>query len=121
MKSANRNQLVALLASATLFSGSAWSWSPSGETIVTRTETVKYDPARAATHEGAAELYLKLRQAAVRVCSDPTSSPGRLAGRTGLAACISDALANAVQDLGIPMVSVLHMSGAQPGTTVAKR
>jgi UrcA family protein len=77
--------------------------------IETRTETVKYRVSEAATPEGAAALYARLQNAALRVCTD--GHPGR-ADAISTNTCVLEALSSAVRHVAIPMVSALHQ---QPG------
>ena len=69
----------------------------------TRTEKVKYKASEVATPEGAAGLYSKLHEAAVRVCSDETG-----AAADSLEACVADALEVAVRSISVPQVSAMH-------------
>jgi UrcA family protein len=107
----NTKSRLSLLAAAVLSTNAlaAPARPAPGEPAETRIETVKYRVSEAATPEGAAALYVRLQNAAVRVCAD---------GRPGLAdvistdACVQDALTSAVRQVAIPMVSALHQ---QPG------
>jgi UrcA family protein len=124
MKSAYVNARVALLAGAMLFSAGAWPLPPPGEPVVTRTMTVKYDPATAATAEGAAALYARLRIAASRVCANPDEhlSSRRFDDRRAHGACMSEALDTAVAEIGIAMLTALHAPHpAVPDAAVARR
>ncbi len=107
---------VALLAGAALLSSSAIAMPLGAE--VTRTETVKYSPQKAGTTEGATALYQKLHGAAVRVCLDAD-----LATADSFENCVSEALDKAVLQVGIPMVSALHLQsligGKMAGTKKA--
>jgi UrcA family protein len=109
MNSEYRNASFALLAGAVLFSTGAWSMPPAD--IITRTETVKYDPREAATPEGAAALYTRLQKAADRVCSEPAGTRRPLSSVAPYAACVKAALGEAVSALHVPMVSVIHQEG----------
>jgi UrcA family protein len=123
MKSTYRNTRIALLAGATLFSTGAWSLPPMTEPVVTRTMTLKYDPAEVATADGAALLYRKLLAAASDVCANPAYPSSRgFDDRYAHAACTSAALDKAVQQVDIPMLTTLHAPRVSvPDTAVAKR
>jgi UrcA family protein len=92
--------------------------SPWDQTL-TRTETVKYKPSEVTTSEGAAALYSRLQEAAVRVCSD--DGIGAIGGATALQACVADALRSAVQQVAIPMVSALHQQAGRMPVVAATR
>jgi UrcA family protein len=110
---------LALLAGAVLLPTGAWSMPPAGDAVVTRAITVKYAPGDAATAEGAAKLYRKLRMAASRACSDPPGGASRFATLgTDYAVCVQAALGKAVQDVGSPLVLALH-TGTDKAPTVA--
>jgi UrcA family protein len=122
MKLANRNQQLMLLAGALLFTGSAWSLPPLSDPMVTRSVSVKYNAALAATAEGASALYGKLRAAASLVCSNPYDSMRHMDGHGSYAACVSDALDRAVQDVGSPTLAALHQPQAtEPAASLARR
>lgn len=104
-----RSMKVALLIGAALGCTGAWALPPLAEPAVTRTETVKYSPAEAATPEGAAALYARLKAAAEKVCADPSPVPlGMTAHDPAFEACASAALADAVRKTGSPLVSMVH-------------
>lgn len=94
------------------------------EMVVTRTETVKYSRAEAATPVGAVRLYGELRAAASRACSErgtPLLSYG-----DSHAACKGAALSRAVADVQIDAVTAVYMQDAksmprQGNVTVARR
>lgn len=122
MKSAYRSPRIVLLAGAMLFSGGAWSLPPPGEAVMTRSMTVKYDPAKVSTAEGATELYGKLRQAALRVCADPGFPSRRFDDQWARAECMKDALDTAIGHIAIPMLTALHSPQlAVPDAAVAQR
>lgn len=104
---------LAPLAGAMLLSTSAVAL-PLNSTTVTSSLKVKYSAAEAATPAGAAALYQKLQAAAEKVCRDVGGSMSgvaylSLAERESLASCISGSLGEAVEAIGIPMVSLLHL------------
>jgi UrcA family protein len=122
MKSAYRSPRIVLLAGAMLFSGGAWALPPSGEVVMTRSMTVKYDPAKVSTAEGATALYDKLRQAALRVCMDPQAPAHRIDDQWARAECMKEALDSAIGHIGIPTLTALHAPPmAVPDAAVAKR
>jgi UrcA family protein len=122
MKSAYRSPRIVLLAGAMLFSGGAWSLPPPGEEVMTRSMTVKYDPAKVATAAGATELYGKLRQAALSVCADSSFASRRLDDLSARAECMKEALDSAIGHIGIPMLTALHApQAAVPDAAVAQR
>lgn len=81
-----------------------------------RTETVKYKATEAATAQGAAALYARLRAAALRVCVDGLAVSGI---DTEYQACVAEALTAAVQNVAIPSVSALHQRSGR--TAIAAR
>jgi UrcA family protein len=97
----------ALLAGAMLLSTGAMA-APLADAKVTKTETVKYSIPSSTTVEGAVALYQKLQEAAVRVCAESEATAYRYTSDS-LESCASSALDKAVQDIGIPMVSALHL------------
>ncbi|MET0280377.1 MAG: UrcA family protein [Steroidobacteraceae bacterium] len=107
MKSTTQLRRTTLLAGAVLLSTSAVA-APLSDAIVTRTETIKFSPGEAVTAEGAAVLYQKLQSAAERVCQDSGDTMSLQVSYT-YAACVSDALGQAVNEIGIPRVSLLHV------------
>lgn len=112
---------VVLMACATLSLGAT---AMAGETVVTRTETVKYSRAEAATPAGAVKLYGALQVAASRACrerGEPLSGSGE-----AHAACKGAALSRAVADVQIDAVTAVYLqdthSAPRQGTvTVARR
>jgi UrcA family protein len=107
---------IALLAAA-LLSTTAMA-QPSRallDSAQTRTEMVKYKPSEVATPEGAAGLYSKLYDAALRVCSDETG-----AAADSLEACVAAALDEAVRSVSAPQVSAMHRA-SKPVVLAATR
>jgi UrcA family protein len=122
MKSIDRTRAVLWVACATLFSSGASATPPPDDSVATRTETVKYLAAEAATPDGAAALYSRLQSAATRVCRDPLATSGRrMDDQTALAACRREALDRAVADLGIATVATLHSGMKAPADTAVAR
>ena len=117
----NTKSKLALIATAALASTTVLalpSQASLWEQPVTRTETVKYKVSDAATPEGAAALYAKLQESALRVCS--TDYPEFAGDTAGLEACVADALSTAVQRVAIPTVSVLHLQAGKPARVAAR-
>jgi UrcA family protein len=108
----------ALFAGAMLLSTGAMAVSLT-DAKVTKTETVKYSIPNSTTVEGAVALYQKLQEAAVRVCAESDATAYRYTSDS-LESCVSSALDNAVQDIGIPMVSALHLQSLANGQKVTK-
>jgi UrcA family protein len=108
----------ALLAGAMLLSTGAMA-APLSDSKVTKTETVKYSVPSSTTVEGAVALYQKLQEAAVRVCAESEASAYRFTSDS-LDSCVSGALDKAVQDIGIPMVSALHLQSLAGSLKVTK-
>lgn len=98
----------ALLAGAALFAPGAWS-APPLATPQPRMQSVKFSPSEAATPEGAASLYAKVREAALRVCSEPQEMLTGGMEEAARNACVKDAVADAVRSIDIPMVAVMHV------------
>jgi UrcA family protein len=123
MKSRYTSPRILLLAGAMLFSSGAWSLPPPDDSVTTRSMTVKYDPAKVATTEGATALYGKLRQAASRVCADPSfPASRRFDDRFAHAACMKEALDGAIGHIASPMLTALHSPQLSvPDAAVAKR
>lgn len=122
MKSIDRTRTVLLVACATLYSLGASATPPPDGSVATRTETVKYLAAEAATPDGAAVLYGKLQMAATRVCRDPMATSGRrMDDQVAVAACRREALDRAVADLGIATVAALHHGMKAPADTAVAR
>jgi UrcA family protein len=82
--------------------------APLSDAVVTRTETIKFSPGQALTADGAAVLYQKLQSAAQRVCQDVGDTLAMQVSYT-YASCVTDALGKAVDEIGIPAVSLLHV------------
>lgn len=108
----------ALLAGAMLLSTGAMA-APLSDAKVTKTETVKYSVPSSTTVEGAVALYQKLQEAAVRVCAESEATAYRFTSDS-LDSCVSGALDKAVQDIGIPMVSALHLQSLAGSLKVTK-
>ena len=112
---------VVLIACATLSLGAT---AMADEMVVTKTETVKYSKAEAATPVGAVKLYSALQAAASRACVE---AGARLSGYgDSHVACKGAALSRAVADVQIDAVTAVFMqdnrSLAKQGTvTVARR
>jgi UrcA family protein len=110
----------ALLAGAMLLSTGAMA-APFADGKVTKTETVKYSVPSSTTVEGAVSLYQKLQEAAARVCAEAEATAYRYT-TDSMESCVAGALDKAVVDIGIPMVSALHLqslASAQKVTTAA--
>jgi UrcA family protein len=110
---------IALLAGAALLSTSALA-GPLLDHVVTRKEAVKYSLPKATTAEGAAALYRKLHETAVRVCGEGDANAAWLYAADTLESCVSDALDKAVRHIGTPMVTALHqqnMAGSRLAAT----
>ncbi len=118
-----KNQLnlrnTALLAGAVLFSIGAMA-APL-DLAVTKTETVKYSVPSATTADGAAALYRKLQETAARVCSDTDVTPADSFSADSYGSCVADALGKAVHQIGIPMVSAMHMQNLATSKLTASR
>lgn len=101
---------------------SAATASPLGDHSITRSETVKYLPSTLESMDGAAQLYVELKAAAERVCSDPVDQPSRAPHRESEARsqCVKDALRKAVRHVDMPMVTYLYREGGS-ARTVALR
>jgi len=117
----NMKSKLALIAASLIVSGSALA-APARATLwessFTRTETVSYKVSEARTPEGAAALYAKLRETAVRVCTE--GSPFGVNDPVGLEACVIEALDTAVRRVGIPMVSAVHLQAGKSATVAAR-
>ncbi len=113
---------VLLLLGATMVGMSAWA-APPTETMVTKTQTVKFSRAAAQTPVGAVQLYGELRAAASRACRDAGTRPSMM-GEAYLA-CVDGAMGKAVGDVNIAAVSAIHLQtgkSLEKGiVTVAKR
>lgn len=122
MNAGSRMLKLALLAGASMGCASAWAIPPGSETVVTRSESVQYRKAQASTIEGAEKLYLTLKAAAARVCEAESPLAERaMGGPDARISCVKEALDQAVQDVGIPMVSVVHVAGSRVARTMASR
>lgn|SRR5688572_22912764 len=122
MNSIDRTRTVLLLAGATLFPMGALAMPPADSAVATRTETVKFAAAEAATPDGAAALYGRLQSAASRVCRDPLATSGRrMDDQMAAAACRREALDRAIADLGIASVAALHQGMKAPADTAVAR
>jgi UrcA family protein len=121
MGSAKRNPMMVLLAGAWFGCATAWALPPAGDAVQTRTEIVKFQASQASTPEGAAQLYARLKVAADRVCAELAGSIHiALAADPGHAVCVRDALGRAVDELRLPMVSVIHLYGPQGPAMVSR-
>lgn len=96
---------VALLAGTLLLPLSAAATIPA-DGLLSSTVTVKYDPSRASTTDGASRLYGSLQSAAARVCRDADTRGLTL--DFSYYQCTSSALDDAVRKLDIPAISELH-------------
>ena len=74
-----------------------------------RQTIVHVDTYNLATHSGTERLYRQIRYAAQRVCS-PGSDRISLRTRAKVAACEQQAIANAVKQVGVPSLTVLHQT-----------
>ena len=116
-----RLKKVVLIACATLSFGAT---AMADETIVTKTQTVKYSRAESATPAGAVKLYGALQAAASRACVE---AGARLSGYgDSHVVCKGAALSRAVADVQIDAVTAVFMqdtrSEPKQGTvTVARR
>ncbi|MEJ0100149.1 MAG: UrcA family protein [Pseudomonadota bacterium] len=110
---------VALLAGAALFSIGAMA-APL-DLPVTKTETVKYSVPDAATVDGATALYHKLQETAARVCGDAELAAGDSFAADSYSSCFTNALGKAVQQVGIPMVSAMHMQSLASGKLTSNK
>ncbi len=108
----------ALLAGAMLLSTGAMA-APLSDAKVTKTETVKYSISSSTTVEGAVALYQKLQEAAVRVCAESEATAYRFTSDS-YEGCVVSALDKAVQDIGIPMVSAMHLQSLASGQKLTK-
>jgi len=116
---AMRMRSLMLLAGAVLCCPGAWAAPPVSAHKVMRSETVKYRPSQLSTEEGAARLYQSLRRAAERVCEDSPLEAQMLQADPGYASCVRNALDEAVQKVGVPLVTVVHRSA--PAAALASR
>lgn len=116
---AMRMKSMMLLAGAALCCPGAWAAPPVSAHVTTRTETVKYRPSQLATEEGAAGLYQSLQRAAERVCADSPTEMQSLKADPAYASCVRGALDEAVQKVGVPLVTVFHR--AAPAAAMASR
>jgi UrcA family protein len=118
METRINSRKLALLAGAVLLSTGAMA-APIAD-AVTRSETVQYSVAGTATPEGAAALYQKLHETAARVCggADTASSWRYPAG--SYETCFRAALDNAVRRVAIPMVTAVHVQGADANKLTAR-
>lgn len=110
----NLKSKLALLAAAAVMSSTAMALPARTlfDDAYTRSETVQFKAASAATLEGATALYAKLKEAAVRVCSDDKFVS---ADADALQSCVNEAVGTAVNRIAIPMVSVLHLQAGRTG------
>lgn len=121
MKIANELKRVVLIVGATLGLGAS---ALAADSLAVAAQKVKYSAKVAATPEGAVALYGSLRSAASRVCR--ASAMPLLESASITAACRSDALSRAVQDVNIAAVTAVYLQDARykprAGTvTVARR
>lgn len=74
--------------------------------VESKTTTVSFSRAEVETLDGAKDLYVRLRGAAQKVCSEVVPSESVYAA--DYRACVSTALDGAVHDAKVPLVSLLH-------------
>ena len=121
MKIESRLKIVVLSACATLSLGAT---AMADEMVVTKTETVKYSRAEAATPVGAVKLYGALQVAASRACRE---AGARLSGYgDSHVVCKGAALSRAVADVQIDAVTAVFLKDTrslprQGTVTVARR
>jgi UrcA family protein len=120
MKSRINVRVIVLLAGATLLSTGAMA-SPPSQQALTRSETIKYNPAKATTIEGATELYEKLRAAAAKVCSSKGTGYSAIDMQNDYDACVRKALHQAVGRVRSPLLTALHLQGAPAKSVSANR
>jgi len=80
-------------------------------------QTISYDTANLSTPEGAQAVLRRIERAARRACSPRSSSPVEPPVSPAIVRCRAQAVANAVEALGAPMVTAAHRS--QPAVAVA--
>jgi UrcA family protein len=123
MKTTTVIRRSALLIGAALLSTSAMAVSLQ-DAVLKRTETIQYKLPEANTEAGAAALYQQLRAAAERVCrEDEVPSVWSSYIEEAQMACVETALDKAVNRVGVPSVSLLHMQsrlGARQATYSAE-
>jgi UrcA family protein len=120
METRNNVRKLALLAGAALLSTGAIA-APLGDAPMTRSETIKYSVASTATPEGAAALYRKLHETAARVCGGADTASSWLYPAGSYETCFTAALDKAVRRVGIPMVTAMHVLGADAASLAARK
>lgn len=120
MRSRLNVHVIALLAGATLLSTGAMA-SPLSSRMLKRSETVKYNPAKATTVAGAVELYDKLHAAAAKVCSSDGTGFGTFDKQDSYETCVADALGKAVARVRSPVLTTLHVQSRQMKPAPAKQ
>ena len=76
--------------------------------IVMVSQTISYDTAKLATPESATALLRRIERAAQRACSPRMNSPAEPQVSAAIIRCRAQAVANAVENLGAPMVTAAH-------------
>jgi len=94
------------------------------DTLVTmNSEVVRYDDIRLISPVGAAVLFGRLRNAAMRACGGPLSGPQQLATQQRYDACVRDTLAKAVDEVNEPVLTKYYesrRSATVPGRATEK-
>ncbi|MEP7243319.1 MAG: UrcA family protein [Gammaproteobacteria bacterium] len=81
------------------------------DTVVNvKSEVVRFDDIRLISPVGAAVLYGRLHNAAVRACGGPISGPTQLAREQRFNACTTDAVRKAVDSVNHPVLSQYYAS-----------
>lgn len=94
------------IATVGLAAGLANAEPLSARKVESKTTTVSFSRAEAETLGGAQDLYVRLRGAAEKVCSEVMVSGGTYSA--DYRACVSASLDSAVRDANVTLVSLLH-------------
>ena len=114
MKTRSYLRNFALFAGAALLSAGAMA-APMDDSIVTRSETIKYSVPEAHTAAGAAVLYRKLNDAAESVCRTPDDTALFFYSTESYATCYTKALRKAVRKVNIAGVTALYFENQASG------
>ena len=82
-------------------------------------QTITYDTASLATPDGAQAVLRRIERAALRACSPRSNSPVEQPVSPMIMRCRAQAVANAVEALGAPLVTAAYRN--QPAVAVAAR
>ena len=114
MTTKNGMYVTTLLAGTLMLSAGAMAEVPQADVNI-QSETIKYNPVRAAEAAGAKDLYLKLRRAARMVCGYESGVRQPIEIDSAIAGCVNESMTAAVAKVKIPALTALHLPTGKEG------